>query len=152
MAISNRKRLVLLLLLVLIAFGLYRYLAKPEVKGPPEMTVPVSVARAIAQDVPHYLQGIGTVQASADVLVTSRVGGTLMDIYFTEGQRVKEGDLLAQRYEIATRAGVHCAPLIHRALGTKERGILRFSFSWFNTEEEIRKAALTVKEIAGEWE
>ena len=96
MAISNRKRLVLLLLLVLIAFGLYRYLAKPEVKGPPEMTVPVSVARAIAQDVPHYLQGIGTVQASADVLVTSRVGGTLMDIYFTEGQRVKEGDLLAQ--------------------------------------------------------
>ena len=62
------------------------------------------------------------------------------------------GDLLAQRYEIATRAGVHCAPLIHRALGTKERGILRFSFSWFNTEEEIRKAALTVKEIAGEWE
>ena len=96
MAISNRKRLLFLLLLVLIAFGLYRYLAKPEVKGPPEMTVPVSVARAIAQDVPHYLQGIGTVQASADVLVTSRVGGTLMDIYFTEGQRVKEGDLLAQ--------------------------------------------------------
>ena len=79
MAISNRKRLLFLLLLVLIAFGLYRYLAKPEVKGPPEMTVPVSVARAIAQDVPHYLQGIGTVQASADVLVTSRVGGTLMD-------------------------------------------------------------------------
>ena len=73
MAISNHKRLLFLLLLVLIAFGLYRYLAKPEVKGPPEMTVPVSVARAIAQDVPHYLQGIGTVQASADVLVTSRV-------------------------------------------------------------------------------
>ena len=96
MAISNHKRLLFLLLLVLIAFGLYRYLAKPEVKGPPEMTVPVSVARAIAQDVPHYLQGIGTVQASADVLVTSRVGGTLTDIYFTEGQRVKEGDLLAQ--------------------------------------------------------
>ena len=96
MAISNHKRLLFLLLLVLIAFGLYRYLAKPEVKGPPEMTVPVSVARAIVQDVPHYLQGIGTVQASADVLVTSRVGGTLMDIYFTEGQRVKEGDLLAQ--------------------------------------------------------
>ena len=75
MAISNHKRLLFLLLLVLIAFGLYRYLAKPEVKGPPEMTVPVSVARAIVQDVPHYLQGIGTVQASADVLVTSRVGG-----------------------------------------------------------------------------
>ena len=96
MAIPNSKRLVLLLLLVLLALGLYRHLAKPDVKGPPDMTVPVSVAKALAQDVPHYLQGIGTVQASADVLVTSRVGGTLMDIYFTEGQRVQEGDLLAQ--------------------------------------------------------
>lgn len=60
------------------------------------------------------------------------------------------GDLLAQRYQIATRAGVHCAPLIHGALGTRESGALRFSFSWFNTEEEIRKAALAVGEIAGE--
>lgn len=62
------------------------------------------------------------------------------------------GDLLAQRYEIATRAGVHCAPLIHQALGTMERGTLRFSFSRFNTEEEIHRAALAVKEIAGERE
>ena len=60
------------------------------------------------------------------------------------------GDLLAQEYEIATRAGVHCAPLIHQALGTEKRGTLRFSFSWFNTEEEVRRAALAVKEIAGE--
>ena len=62
------------------------------------------------------------------------------------------GDLLAQRYETATRAGVHCAPLIHQALGTMERGTLRFSFSRFNTEEEIHRAALAVKEIAGERE
>lgn len=62
------------------------------------------------------------------------------------------GGLLAQRYEIATRAGVHCAPLIHQALGTMEKGTLRFSFSRFNTEEEIYRAALAVKEIAGERE
>ena len=61
------------------------------------------------------------------------------------------GEILAGRYQIATRAGVHCAPLIHEALGTRERGTLRFSFSWFNTEEEIYKAALAVREIGQEW-
>lgn len=96
MAHSPRTRLVLLIVLVLAAFALYKVFTRPKLAGPPDMTIPVSVARAVSQDVPHYLQGIGTVVASADVLVTSRVGGTLMDIYFTEGQRVKEGDLLAQ--------------------------------------------------------
>ena len=61
------------------------------------------------------------------------------------------GEILAGRYQIATRAGVHCAPLIHEALGTRERGTLRFSFSWFNTEEEVYKAALAVREIGQEW-
>ncbi len=61
------------------------------------------------------------------------------------------GEILAGGYQIATRAGVHCAPLIHEALGTRERGTLRFSFSWFNTEEEIYKAALAVREIGQEW-
>ena len=61
------------------------------------------------------------------------------------------GEILAGRYQIATRAGVHCAPLIHEALGTRERGTLRFSFSWFNTEEEIHKVALAVREIGQEW-
>ena len=42
--------------------------------------------------------------------------------------------------------------MIHQALGTEKRGTLRFSFSWFNTEEEIQRAALAVKEIAKEWE
>ena len=42
--------------------------------------------------------------------------------------------------------GVHCAPLIHRALGTEKQGTIRFSFSWFNTEEEALQAAWAVKE------
>ena len=58
------------------------------------------------------------------------------------------GDLLWQEYEIAVRAGIHCAPLIHRALGTEKQGTLRFSFSWFNTEEEVLKAAWAVKKLA----
>ncbi|MCY6353771.1 aminotransferase class V-fold PLP-dependent enzyme [Clostridium sp. ZS2-4] len=47
---------------------------------------------------------------------------------------------LANTYDIATRAGAHCAPLMHKALGTKDQGAVRFSFSYFNTFEEINIA------------
>lgn len=57
---------------------------------------PVRVAEAIIQSVPMYLNGLGTVLPSGDVLVQSRVGGQLMRLHFREGQRVKAGDLLAE--------------------------------------------------------
>ena len=57
-------------------------------------------------------------------------------------------DALWEDYEIATRPGAHCAPLMHMALGTVEQGAVRFSFSWFNTEEEIDIAINAVKELA----
>lgn len=46
-------------------------------------------------------------------------------------------DVLSTEYGICTRAGAHCAPLMHRALGTEERGAVRFSFSYFTSNEEI---------------
>lgn len=57
-------------------------------------------------------------------------------------------DVLAQDYGIATRAGAHCAPRLHRALGTVERGAVRFSFGWMNTEEDTDAALAAVREIA----
>ena len=57
-------------------------------------------------------------------------------------------DALAQDYGIMTRAGAHCAPLMHEALGTKSQGAVRFSFSYFNTEEEIDQAANAIRELA----
>ncbi len=59
-------------------------------------------------------------------------------------------DALAQNYGIAVRAGAHCAPRMHRALGTEEQGAVRFSFSWFNTQEEVDAAAAAVRELAEE--
>ena len=59
-------------------------------------------------------------------------------------------DELLMTYDISTRAGGHCAPLMHEALGTAEQGSVRFSFSHFNTEEEIRTAIRAVEELAKE--
>lgn len=55
---------------------------------------------------------------------------------------------LWNNYNIAVRAGAHCAPLMHQALGTKKQGAVRFSFSYFNTKEEIAFAVNAIKEIA----
>ncbi len=46
-------------------------------------------------------------------------------------------DVLAQRYEVCTRAGAHCAPLMHKSLGTHDNGVVRFSFSCFTSLEQI---------------
>ena len=59
-------------------------------------------------------------------------------------------DALSESYGIATRPGAHCAPLMHRALGTVDQGAVRFSFSHFNTEEEIKIAVSALQELARE--
>jgi membrane fusion protein, multidrug efflux system len=61
---------------------------------PPE--VPVTAGVVTVQDVPQFLQGIGTVQAFNTVTVKSRVDGAIVKVAFTEGQEVRKGDLLFQ--------------------------------------------------------
>ena len=57
-------------------------------------------------------------------------------------------DFLSQAYDIATRPGAHCAPRMHEALGTQDQGAVRFSFSWYNTEDEVDAAIRAVEELA----
>ena len=59
-------------------------------------------------------------------------------------------DALFSHYSIATRPGAHCAPLMHQALGTVEQGAVRFSFSPYNTKEEIEIAVAALQELAME--
>ena len=50
-------------------------------------------------------------------------------------------------YSIATRPGSHCAPLLHKRFSTVELGMVRFSFSYFNTEAEISSGVSAINEI-----
>ena len=54
---------------------------------------------------------------------------------------------LDKEFGIMTRVGLHCAPSAHRTLGTYPTGTIRFSFGYFNTEEEVIRAARALKEI-----
>ena len=91
----------LCLTIVGVAAGVYWYTTQGPspahaARSPAVPGVPVSIAVAAQQDVPIYLTGLGTVQASFTVGIHSQVDGKLQEVFFTEGQHVKKGDLLAQ--------------------------------------------------------
>lgn len=57
-------------------------------------------------------------------------------------------DALMQGWGIATRPGAHCAPLMHCALGTERQGVVRFSFGYFNTAEEVDMAIEALRDLS----
>lgn len=61
---------------------------------------------------------------------------------------VEVASRLDREYNIAVRAGLHCAVLAHESLGTKETGTVRFSFGYFNTKNEIDGAIYALNKIA----
>ena len=56
--------------------------------------------------------------------------------------------ILDERFDIAVRAGLHCAPYAHKHLGTFPDGLVRFSVGMLTTVEEVRQAASALDEIA----
>lgn len=82
----------------------------------------------------HKLPGI---QIYGDFSVKERAAIVTLNLWDYDSAAVS--DELMERFSIATRAGAHCAPLMHESLGTKEQGAVRFSFSHFNTEQEIEE-------------
>ncbi len=94
-----KTRLILIIFaLILALLLLWRFwpFAAKDAREKGVGLAPVRVAQAILQNVPHYLNGLGTVLPSGDVLVKSRVDGQLLRLHFQEGQRVAAGDLLAE--------------------------------------------------------
>ena len=92
------------------------------------------------------IKDIDGVTIYGDFSTTERCGIVTLNIKDYDSAAVS--DVLAQQYGIATRPGAHCAPLMHKALGTMQQGAVRFSFSHYNTLEEVAAAIKAIKEIA----
>ena len=70
----------------------------------------------------------------------------IVSLNLGEEESGEVSDYLSTEYGIDTRSGGHCAPLMHGALGTVDLGAVRFSFSHFNTEEQVECAVRALKE------
>lgn len=92
------------------------------------------------------VRGIPGVTVYGDFTQPRRSGIVALNIGDYDSAQV--ADVLAEDYGIAVRAGAHCAPRMHAALGTTGQGAVRFSFSPFTTEEEVAEAVRAVAEIA----
>ena len=57
-------------------------------------------------------------------------------------------EILDLEYKIATRAGLHCAPLAHICYGTIKTGTVRLSSGWFNTKKDIDKVLSAVSSLS----
>jgi membrane fusion protein, multidrug efflux system len=94
-------------------------------------SVPVSVAAASRQDVPIYLTGLGTVQALFTVAIHTQVDGKLQDVFFKEGQRVKQGEVLAKidprLYQAALDQAKARKAIDEAALVAAEKDLVRFA-------------------------
>ena len=90
--------------------------------------------------------GVDGVTVYGDFRTPERAPVVTLNIRSYDSGEVAE--VLADRYDICVRAGAHCAPRLHRALGTERQGAVRFSFGYFNTDAEIDAAIDAVKEIA----
>lgn len=92
------------------------------------------------------VRNIPTVKVYGDLDVKERCAIVTLNIGDYDSGEVS--DALLTDYGISTRPGGHCAPLMHEALGTVEQGAVRFSFSHYNTEEEVDTAIRAIQELA----
>lgn len=111
------------------------------------ITIPV-IAKKEQELLWHFYKGICNIpeiHIYGDFVTKERAAILSLNIEGYDSGTVS--DVLSQEYDIATRPGAHCAPRMHQALGTTETGAVRFSFSSFNTMEEVETAIQALKEL-----
>lgn len=90
----------------------------------------------------HQLEGVQIIGPGAN---EDRLGVVAFYIEGLNGQEVAM--ILDEHYQIAVRAGLHCAPLTHEAFETSDKGVIRASFGIYNTKEEVDELLLAIDEI-----
>jgi len=102
-----------------------------------EMTLTGQLIEAL-QDTPGL-----TVLGPSDLAQRTAVVSVVVEGYVPDQLAV----VLDQVFDVATRAGLHCAPQAHRTAGTLETGALRFSPGYFNTPADVAYAAESLRSI-----
>ncbi|KAB0487477.1 RND family efflux transporter, MFP subunit [Pseudomonas reinekei] len=106
MRIQQKPALLVALLIILAALGVW-YATKPAKAKPATPTaIPVRVVNVTEKDVPRFVSGIGSVLSLHSVVVRPQIDGILTQIVVKEGQRVKKGDLLATIDDRSIRASL----------------------------------------------
>ena len=113
-------------------------------RNDPNRPVAVLTEEARTQDVPVYLHGVGTVQASNTVNVRPQVGGRLVEVNVREGQDVKAGDILAKidpvTYQAAYDQSLAKKAMTEAQLANAKRDLERFenlAKSSYGTQKDL---------------
>ncbi len=96
----------------------------------------------------QFLEGISSINDIEIYGNFTSEHGPVLSLNLPNISSASVADILAYEFDIATRAGAHCAPRMHQALGTAHRGAVRFSWNFFTTEDDIQKACCALREIA----
>lgn len=91
------------------------------------------------------LKDIGGVKVYSSSPTSGVIGFNIRDLDST-----LVSDTLADKYDIATRSGLHCAPMVHEHYGTIRQGMVRVSISFYNKKSDIIRLLRAVKSIAKE--
>jgi multidrug efflux system membrane fusion protein len=147
---------------VVIGFGLGLWVlrshqaAESASAAPPDPAIPVTAGTAKAQDVPIYLQGIGTVQAINTVNVKTRVDGQIMQTFFTPGQEVQQNDPLflidPRSFQASLDQAKATAAKDTAQLQGAQRDLTRFGKlvpSGFQTRQSFEDQQATVGQLQG---
>ena len=94
------------------------------------------------------IREIPGIKVYGDLCMKRRLPVVSLNVGDTDSSYIS--DVLYRDFGIATRPGVHCAPLMHETFGTEKQGAVRFSFSYFNSEDEVDEAIRALRKIAGE--
>ena len=104
--------------------------------------------RSLAGRFCEGIREIPRIKVYGDLCMKRRLPVVSLNVGDTDSSYIS--DVLYRDFGIATRPGVHCAPLMHETFGTEKRGAVRFSFSYFNSEDEVDEAIRALRKISGE--
>lgn len=96
----------------------------------------------------YFYQGLEEI---AGLTIYGDFTGARVDVFsinIKDAESAIVSDLLWEEFSIATRPGYHCAPLMHNALGTADRGTVRISFSNFTTKAEVDEVLAALRNLA----